>query len=83
MATNLGSKRFIPRRTRNKNIITIKEKTIKRKDVILLKEEFDSLYFNNKYSNGMSHSNLPSLSKGEELDPEIAKKGKNNLSIMT
>ncbi|CAI2359096.1 unnamed protein product [Moneuplotes crassus] len=74
LPTNLGSKRFIPKRTRSKNIITIKDKTIKRKDVILLKEEFDSLYFNNKYSNGMSHSNLPSLSKGEELDPEIAKK---------
>lgn len=45
--------------------------------MILLKEEFDALYNNNKYSNGTSHANLPSLTKGGELDPEIAKKGKN------
>ncbi|CAI2358860.1 unnamed protein product [Moneuplotes crassus] len=70
----IGTKKLISKRPRNKNIITVKEKTIKRKDVILLKEEFDSFYNNNKYSNGPSHANLPCLSKGGELDPEIAKK---------
>ena len=65
-------------RPKNKNMLTIKGKTVKRKDIIWLKEYFDSIHSKNKYSSGMSHSNLPSVSgkSDGDLNPDGSKKGR-------
>ena len=59
-------------------MITIKGKTIKRKDIIWQKGYFDSLQ-EKKYPSGVNHSSLPDVdSKSDDggLNPDGSKKSK-------